>query len=77
MPVMTPSTVTGALPCQIAESHKLSPPPRPQSQFPRPFAVNSDGDTALHWAAFRGNRRILRKLIAAKADVDARDNFFG
>jgi ankyrin repeat protein len=39
--------------------------------------VNSDGDTALHWAAFRGNRRILRKLIAAKADVDARDNFFG
>ena len=33
-----------------------------------------DGGTALHWAALHGNRRIVRILIGANADVDAQDN---
>ncbi len=45
------------------------PPPRPGP------AVHRDGCTALHEAAIDGNRRIIRLLIAAKAAVDARDDF--
>jgi ankyrin repeat protein len=44
----------------------LGPIPSP----PAP-AVHSDGWTALHKAAWHGNRRIVRLLIAAKADVNA------
>jgi ankyrin repeat protein len=36
--------------------------------------VHSDGATALHSAAHYGDRRSVRKLIAASADVDAKDN---
>ena len=38
-------------------------------------AVHSDGWTALHWAASRGNRRIVRSLVDADADVNAQDMF--
>ena len=44
----------------------VGPPPHPGT------AVHSAGSTALHWAAFYGNRRIVRLLIDAKADVNAR-----
>ena len=40
-------------------------------------AVCSDGVAALHMAANFGNRRIVRLLIASKADVDAQDQFHG
>ena len=46
-------------------AHPLAPP--------RP-AMHRDGYTALHVAASRGNRRIVRKLIGANAVVDAQDN---
>ncbi len=38
-------------------------------------AVHSDGDTALHKAAFYGNCQIVRLLIAVKAAVDAQDRW--
>ncbi len=41
------------------------PPPHPGP------AVHSWGDTALHWAARRGNRRMIRSLVDANADVHA------
>jgi hypothetical protein len=43
------------------------PPPHPGP------AVHSFGRTALHWAAFYGNRRIVRSLVASGADVNAQD----
>ncbi len=46
----------------------MGPPPHPGT------AVHSAGSTALHWAAFYGNRRIVRLLIDAKANVNARDD---
>ncbi len=122
MPVTTPSPVTSALPCPIAESHisrrlrdflrfrtfggcksgerdgdaesaqsnlavyahqsvcaglfsgtgwswgtPRGPPPHAGS------AVHSNGNTALHAAAWYGNRRIVRLLIASQADVNAQD----
>ncbi len=42
-------------------------------QHPGP-AVHSNGSTALHWAAIYGNRRIVRSLVDAKADVHAQDD---
>ncbi len=45
------------------------PPPHPGP------AVHSDGMTALHWAAYYGNRRIVRSLVAFNADVNAQDRF--
>jgi ankyrin repeat protein len=36
-------------------------------------ALHSFGRTALHWAAFYGNRRIVRSLVASGADVNAQD----
>ncbi len=38
-------------------------------------AVHSDGWTALHWAAERGNRRMIRSLVEANADVNAKNDF--
>jgi ankyrin repeat protein len=35
--------------------------------------VRSYGETALHMAAYCGNRRIVGKLIASKAAVDAQN----
>ena len=43
------------------------PPPHPGP------AVHSCGMTALHWAAIKGNRRMIRSLVAANADVDAQN----
>ncbi len=43
------------------------PPPHPGP------AVHSIDYTALHWAAVRGNRRIVRSLVDADADVNAQD----
>ena len=37
------------------------------------LAVQSNGLAALHLAACFNNRRIVRKLIAAKADIDAQN----
>jgi ankyrin repeat protein len=45
----------------------VGPPPHPGP------AVHSDGWTALHWAAAFGNRRIVRSLVDADADVHAQD----
>jgi hypothetical protein len=44
---------------------------------PRPLAppYRYGGRTALHYAAYYGNRQILRELIAAKANVDARADY--
>jgi hypothetical protein len=42
------------------------PPPHPGP------AVHSNGWTALHWAAYCGNRRIVRSLVDANADVNAK-----
>jgi ankyrin repeat protein len=36
-------------------------------------AVHSGGMTALHWAALRGNRRMIRSLVDANADVHAQN----
>ncbi len=47
------------------------PPPHPGP------AVHSIGSTALHWAALHGNRRIVRSLVDADADVNAQDDDFG
>jgi hypothetical protein len=47
------------------------PPPHPGP------AVHSDGWTALHWAAARGNRRMIRSLVGADADVNAQNDYFG
>ncbi len=44
------------------------PPPHPGP------AVHSDGDTALHWAAAKGNCRIVRLLVAFNADVNAQNS---
>ena len=38
------------------------------------LAMHSDGWTALHMAAARGNRRIVRSLVAFNADVNAQDD---
>ena len=43
------------------------PPPHPGP------AVHSGGMTALHWAAMCGNRRIVRSLVDADADVHAQN----
>ncbi len=45
------------------------PPPHPGP------AVNSDGWTALHWAASNGNRRIVRSLVDADAGVNTQDPY--
>jgi hypothetical protein len=45
------------------------PPPHPGP------AVHSNGFTALHWAAFFGNRRIVRSLVDADADVNGQNNY--
>jgi hypothetical protein len=45
------------------------PPPHPGP------AVHSDGYTALHYAARNDNRRIVRLLVDADADVNARDRY--
>ncbi len=37
-------------------------------------AVHSNGYTALHWAVYHGNRRVVRLLIDAKANVNAQDD---
>ncbi len=47
-------------------------PPWGPNPHPGP-AVHSDGRTALHWAAMRGNRRIVRTLVDADADVNAQN----
>jgi hypothetical protein len=44
------------------------PPPHPGT------AVHGLGYTALHWAAMRGNRRIVRSLVDANADVNAQND---
>ena len=44
------------------------PPPHPGP------AVHSNGNTALHWAANYGNRRMIRSLVDADADVHAQDD---
>jgi hypothetical protein len=38
-------------------------------------AVHSIGRTALHHAARRGNRRIVRSLVASGADVNSQNDF--
>ena len=38
-------------------------------------AVHRNGRTALHWAALHGNRRMIRSLVDADADVNAQDYF--
>jgi hypothetical protein len=38
-------------------------------------AVHSTGNTALHWAAYHGNRRIVRLLVAFGAVVNAQNRF--
>ncbi len=43
----------------------MGPPPHPGP------AVHSAGSTALHWAAAHGNRRMIRSLVDADADVNA------
>ncbi len=48
-------------------------PPWGPPHHPGP-AVHSNGKTALHWAAWSGNRRIVRLLIAFKANVGAQDD---
>ncbi len=45
------------------------PPPHPGP------AVHSDGNTALHWAAFNGNRRMIRSLVDADAAVNAQNRY--
>ncbi len=45
------------------------PPPHPGP------AVHSEGDTALHWAAAFGNRRIIGLLVDADADVNAQTDY--
>ena len=40
---------------------------------PTPAVHSDDGWTALHWAAIRGNRRIVRSLVAFNADVNAQN----
>jgi hypothetical protein len=47
------------------------PPPHPGP------AVHSDGRTALHYAASYRNRRMIRSLVDADADVHAQDDDFG
>jgi hypothetical protein len=46
-------------------------PPWGPPAHPGP-AVHSDGNTALHYAAHRGNCRMIRSLVDADADVNAR-----
>ena len=38
-------------------------------------AVRSDGWTALHYASFYGNRRMIRSLVDADADVNAQTDY--
>lgn len=38
-------------------------------------AVTADGTTALHWAALMGEAELVRKLIAAGADVNASNDY--
>ena len=45
------------------------PPPHPGP------ALHSDGNTALHSAAIIGNRRMIRSLVDADADVNAQDDY--
>ena len=48
-------------------------PPWGPSPHPGP-AVHRYGSTALHWAAYDGNRRIVRLLVAFNADVNAQED---
>jgi hypothetical protein len=52
-------------------------PPWGPPPYPGPAVHRDDGWTALHWAAKYGNRRIVRLLIAFKADVNAQHRFNG
>jgi hypothetical protein len=47
----------------------VGPPPHPVP------AVHRYSSTALHWAAEYGNRRIVRSLVDADADVNAQDDY--
>ena len=38
-------------------------------------AVHSDGNTALHHAALLGDRRMIRSLVDANADVNAQNDY--
>jgi hypothetical protein len=44
------------------------------TSHPGPAVHSEYGRTALHWAAFYGNRRIVRSLVASGADVNAQDH---
>ncbi len=48
---------------------RWGPPPHPGP------AVHSNGDTALHWAALKGNRRMIRSLVDADADLNAQNDY--
>ncbi len=47
----------------------VGPPPHPGP------AVHSDGRTALHWAAIKGNRRMIGSLVDADAAVNAQNRY--
>ena len=48
-------------------------PPSGPPPHPGPAVDRDNGLTALHWAAYYGNRRIVRSLVAFNADVNAQD----
>ncbi len=48
--------------------HPWGPPPHPGP------AVHRFGSTALHYAAHYGNRRMIRSLVDADADVNAQND---
>ena len=57
------------VPAWVLGYPRWGPPPQPGP------AVHSIGVTALHLAAARGNRRIVRSLVAFGADVNAQNRF--
>ena len=73
----TPSPPGVLFAVNVYPKRKRSRPSGPACCFVfgyRAVGLHSNGWTALHWAAHYDNRRIVRLLIAAKADVDAKTN---
>ncbi len=61
--------------CCFVFGYRLGPVVLPWGPPPRSGpAVHSNGSTALHYAALYGNRRIVRLLVDANADVNAQND---
>ena len=81
-PYHTPHSLQHPLPClppphRPRHDPRPTPPPTPHPSPPPPHPLPQDGSTPLHGAATNGRTEAVAALIAAKADLEARDKVRG